>query len=187
MLSSIWKPLDAGVSRERMDQLWQFGSGSQGGGWRSKGETGIPALFRRKWLKTHNALSTKKGLKITCFFPTQTIADLGPTVSLSLCCLCLSHFSHTFEEALFSWTVPGRNVSDHHLPMHDAGGLDWCLLAFIYRVMTGGNESWRVSPTSAVYVEPLYFNQSSQRYIVAWCLGHKAMMEMECNLWFLCR
>jgi len=54
-------------------------------------------------------------------------------------------------------------------------------------VMTGGNESWRVSPTSAVYIEPLYFNQSSQRYIVAWCLGHKAMMEMECNLWFLCR
>jgi len=67
-----------------------------------KGETGIPALFRRKWMKTHNALSTKKGLKITCFFPTQTIADLGPTVSLSLCCLCLSHFSHNFEEALFS-------------------------------------------------------------------------------------
>lgn len=46
---------------------------------------------------------------------------------------------HNFQEALFSWTVPGRNVSDHHLPMHDAGGLDGRLLAFRHGV-------WGTSP-----------------------------------------
>ena len=36
-----------------------------------KGETGIPALFRREWMKIHNALSTKKVSKLDVFFQSK--------------------------------------------------------------------------------------------------------------------
>ena len=145
----------AGVSREWMDQLWQFGCGSQGGGWRSKmwNQEQQCCLGGSGWKLRTYMLSTFKGLKMICFFFNINHCRFGSNCFLESSLFVFVPF-FDFEGAQFSWTF----FWQERLWSPSSNAWRWRAgrmpLGFhLQGWWPGGNESWGVSPTSVVYIE----------------------------------